>query len=137
MMVLQKWWLPIDAFLTLSGVFFKLIVALRSRSMSYLLYHARMIAFRPLTFCRLDLTPRVWIFIVKFPFFFKRTGGVLNDSVPVGLSYSHGLDVHHPSRVILCSAVFAIGWLSPRPCVDCGKARPYDQLTTPAAAAYY
>ena len=39
--------------------------------------------------------------------------------------------------MFLWSAVFAIGWLSPRPCGDCGKARPYDQLSTPPAAAYY
>ena len=54
----------------------------------------------------------------------------------MGLLCSHGCDVH-PSRVFLWSAVFSIGWLSPRPCGDCGKAHPYDQLSTPAAAAYY
>ena len=99
--------------------------------MSHLLYRARMIAFRQPTFCRLGLTPSVCIFTVTFPFLFKCTGGVLNDSVPVGLSCSHGLDVH-PSSMVLCSAVFAEGWLSPRPFVDCGKSRPYDQLTTPS-----
>ena len=60
----------------------------------------------------------------------------LNDSALVGLLCSHGCDVH-PSHVFLWSAVFAIGWLSPRPCGDCGKAHPYDQLSTPAATAYY
>ena len=54
----------------------------------------------------------------------------------MGLLCSHGCDVH-PSRVFLWSAVFAIGWLSPRPCGDSGKAHPYDQLSTPAATAYY
>ena len=50
--------------------------------------------------------------------------------VTVGLPSSHGRDVH-PSRLFLWSAVFAIGWRSPRLFVDCGKAHPYDQLTAP------
>ena len=84
----------------------------------------------------LGLTLRACIFIVTFPFLFKRTGGVLNDSVPVGLSCSHGRDVQ-PSRVFLWSAVIAIVWRSPRLFVDCGKTHPHDQLAAPAAAAYY
>ena len=75
-------------------------------------------------------------FAVTFPILFKRTSGVLNNTVPAGLLCSHGRHVH-PSRVFLWSAVFEIGWHSPRPCVDCGKAYPYNQLTTPAAVAYY
>ena len=47
-------------------------------------------------------------FSVTFPFLFKRTGGVLNDNVPVSLPCSHGRDVHL-SRVFLWSAVFAVG----------------------------
>ena len=39
--------------------------------------------------------------------------------------------------MFLWSAVFAIGWLSPRPCGDCSKTRPCNQLSTPAAVAYY
>ena len=132
-MVLQKGWFPIDVFFTLSGVSFKLIEVLSSRSISHLLYRFRMIAFHPSTFCRLGLTPRACFFTVTFPFLFWRTGGVLNDSVPVGLLCNHGCDVH-PSLMFLWSAVFAIGWLSLRPCGSCGKARRYDQLSTPAAA---
>ena len=83
MMVLQKGWLPIDAFLTLLGVSFKIVVGLNSQSMSHLLYRSRMIAFRPSTFCMLGLTPKACIFTVAFPFLFKRTGGVRNDGVTV------------------------------------------------------
>ena len=135
MMVLKKGGLPNDAFLTLSGVSFKLIVKLSSRSISNLLYRSRMVAFRPSIFSRLGLTPRACTFTVTFPFLFKRTSGIQTDSVPVGLPCSHSRVVY-PSRVFLCLAVFAIGWLNPRLCVDCGKTRPYDPLTTPAANAY-
>ena len=131
MTVLQKAWLPINAFLTLSSMSFN------SRSMSHFLYRSCMIAFRPTIFCRLGLTPKACIFTVTlFPFLFKRTTGVLNNSVHAGLPCSHGRDIH-PSRVVLWSAVFAIAWRSPRLCVDCGETRSYDQLMTPAAAAYY
>ena len=129
MTVLQKAWLLIDAFLTLSSMSFN------SRSTSHFLYRSGMIAFRPTIFCRLGLTPKACIFTVTFPFLFKGTTGVLNNSVHAGLPCSHGRAIH-PSRVFLWSAVFAIAWRSPRPCVNCGKARSYDQLTTPAAAAY-
>ena len=111
-------------------------MSFNSRSMSHLLCRSRMIAFSPSTFCRLGLTPREYILTVTFLFLFKRTNGVPNNSVPAGLPCSHGRDVH-PSPVFLWPAVFAMGWHSPRPSVDCGKARPYNQLTTPAAAAYY
>ena len=69
-MVLQKGWFPIDVFFTLSGVSFKLIVALSSRSISHLLYRSRVIAFHPSTFSRLGLTPRACFFTVTFPSLF-------------------------------------------------------------------
>ena len=110
-------------------------MSFNSRSMSHLLYRSRMIAFRSSTFCRLGLTPKACTSTVTYPFLFKRTSGVLNNGVPASLPCSRR-DVH-PLRVLLWSAMFAIWWRSPRPCVDCGKARSYFKLTTPAAAANY
>ena len=105
----------------------------RSRSTSHLLCHSRTTALHLSTAWRLCPTSRVCTF-VAFSVLFKRLGRILNDSVPVGFLCSHDHDVH-PSRVFLRAAVLTLGWRNPRPLLDCCKARPYDQLTTPATAA--
>ena len=56
-------------------------------------------------------------------------GGVLNDSVFVGLSSGHGRDIHSPC-LLLRTVVISTGWNDPLACVDCGEACSYEQPLT-------
>ena len=136
MTVLTEEWLPNHVFLTLSSVSCKLMAWLHSCSTSYLLCLSRATAFRLSTAWRWGLTQRACSFTVTNSFLLKCPGRKFNDSVPMGFPYSHDYDVH-PLDVLFRAAVYAIGRRNPRPCVDCGKTHPYDQLKTPATAADY
>ena len=84
----------------------------------------------PVDSTELGLDPEDMCFCCSFTSLFQRLGGVLNESVPVGLPHSYNRDVH-PSCLRLLEAVLATG----RPDPSCIAIKPaLLQLPIPAAA---